>query len=57
MKVTLDHNCLIGIKKNNTNCSALMALIGSGQHGFFIVNVGSSELRQGGIRADNYSSF
>ena len=57
MKVTLDHNCLIHIKQNSPEGQIIKSLLNQSELEFYVVNIGSSELRQGGIRPDSYSTF
>lgn len=54
---TLDHNILIDLKDENEIGELIAAKIAKEPHQYCVVNIGASELRQGGVRPDNYEKF
>lgn len=57
MKVTLDHNCLIDVEQRTREGLSVLNVVNSKRHQCFVVNIGASELRERGIRPDNYALF
>ena len=57
MKITLDHNCIINLV-NKTNIGLkLNSILAEDVYECFVVNIGASELREKGVRPDNYIRF
>lgn len=57
MKVTLDHNCIIDLLNGTPNGALIRAKMAAGTYSFFVVEVGASEMRERGVRGDNYGQF
>jgi hypothetical protein len=57
MKITLDHNCIIDLKKCTANGEYIRKLINDKNNEFFIVNIGASEMRSEGVKPERYDLF
>ena len=57
MKLTLDHNCIIDLIKQNTITNKLKLEIDSGKDDYYVVDIGASEMLEQGIRPDRYDLF
>jgi hypothetical protein len=57
MKITLDHNCIIHLENRTNIGKKVEAIVHDGRNQCFVVNVGASEMREQGVRPDQYGKF
>lgn len=57
MKLTLDHNVVIDLANGSPRVNRIRAAIAAGSHQCFVVEMGASEMRQGGIKPNRYDLF
>lgn len=57
MKITLDHNCIINLERRTDIGELVKAIIANPDNECFVVNIGASEMRERGVRPDNYQAF
>jgi hypothetical protein len=57
MKITLDHNCIIHLEKRTEIGKRVEAIVSDEANQCFIVNIGASEMRERGVRPDQYARF
>jgi hypothetical protein len=57
MRVTLDHNCIIGVENATAVGEQVRRIAANPTYECFVVNIGASEMRQHGVRPDNYAAF
>lgn len=57
MKITLDHNCIIHLENHTEIGARIKAIISDNRNQCFVVNIGASEMRDKGVRPDNYQGF
>jgi hypothetical protein len=57
MKVTLDHNCLIHLRNRTAIGEKIEAIVLRDNIQCFVVNIGASEMREDGVRPDQYDKF
>jgi hypothetical protein len=57
VKLTLDHNCIIHLEKQTQIGKKVNAIVSDSRHECFIVNIGASEMREKGVRPDQYEKF
>jgi len=57
MKVTLDHNCIIHLSNRTDVGKKIEATVHDKSNQCFVVNIGASEMREQGVRPDQYEKF
>ena len=57
MKITLDHNCIIDLLKENAKGAKIKTLISSGACDCYVVDIGASEMIERGVCPDRYDTF
>ncbi len=57
MKITLDHNCIIGLLNETAIGTKVRSLLSNSMNECFVVNIGASEMREKGVRPDHYDKF
>ena len=57
MKITLDYNCIIHLEQETEIGAQVNAIVHSPNYQCFVVNIGSSEMRERGVRPDNYMHY
>lgn len=57
MKITLDHNCIIHLDRRTAIGQKVETIVSSPNYECFIVNIGASEMREKGVRPDQYGKF
>lgn len=57
MKITVDHNVLLDFVVDSPRIVKLREKIAAGVYAPYVVEVGASEMRQGGAQADHYDQF
>ena len=57
MKVTLDHNCIIHLENRTDVGLKIERIVADPQYECFVVNIGASEMREKGIRPDQFEKF
>lgn len=57
MRVTLDHNCIIHmVNRTDLGCK-VKTIVRDERNQCFVVNIGASEMREQGVRPDQYEKF
>jgi hypothetical protein len=57
MKITLDHNCIIHLENRTEIGNKIKAIVSDRGNECFVVNIGASEMREKGVRPDQYEKF
>jgi hypothetical protein len=57
MKITLDHNCIIDLELQTKIGGLVGSIVANPSNACFVVNIGASEMRERGVRPDNYKRF
>lgn len=57
MKLPLDHNGIIHLEKRTEIGKGVDAIVHDGCNQCFVVNIGASEMREQGVRPDQYEKF
>ena len=57
MKITLDHNCIIHLDNGTKIGKKVEEIVSDNSYHSFVVNIGASEMREKGVRPDQYEKF
>jgi len=57
MKVTIDHNCIIHLRERTDIGKKIEPIVRNKGIECFVVNIGASEMREHGVRPDQYGKF
>ena len=57
MKITLDHNCIIHLENRTDIGTRVEEIVFDKSNQCFVVNIGASEMREMGVRPDQYEKF
>lgn len=57
MKITLDHNCIIHLGNRTEIGVRVEAIVSDKSNQCFVVDIGASEMREKGVRPDQYEMF
>jgi hypothetical protein len=57
MRITLDHNCIINLENRTEIGVRVEAIVSNKNNQCFVVNIGASEMREKGVRPDQYGKF
>lgn len=57
MRITLDHNCVIHLENRTEIGGRVKGIVSDASNECFVVNIGASEMREKGVRPDQYEKF
>jgi hypothetical protein len=57
MKITSDHNCVIHLRERTDVGKKVESIVHNTSNQCFVVNIGASEMRDLGVRPDQYEKF